>query len=150
MADLLGQLFAYTDVFDMQTRPELLMLQKTMVVVEGVARALDPQLNMWVAAEPVARAWVEQNLGVAGRLRDAGEGAETLGRVLGDLPGVLARAETTALALAEMARTGIRLDDDSIARLAAAQGRQNRGSRWALVITAAALAAIATWLLLPA
>src|SRR6476661_10957994 len=40
MADLLGQLFAYTDVFDMQTRPELLLLQKTMVVVEGVARSL--------------------------------------------------------------------------------------------------------------
>ena len=72
MADLLGQLFAYTEVFDMQTRPELLMLQKTMVVVEGVARALDPHLNMWVAAEPIARAWVEENLGVAGRLRDAG------------------------------------------------------------------------------
>ena len=42
MADLLGQLLAYTDVFDMETRPELLLLQKTMVVVEGVARGLDP------------------------------------------------------------------------------------------------------------
>ena len=47
MADLLGQLFAYTEVFDMETRPELLLLQKTMVVVEGVARSLDPALNMW-------------------------------------------------------------------------------------------------------
>ena len=47
MADLLGQLFAYTEVFDMQTRPELILLQKTMVVVEGVARSLDPSLNMW-------------------------------------------------------------------------------------------------------
>ena len=43
MADLLGQLFAYTEVFDMQTRPELILLQKTMVVVEGVARSLDPE-----------------------------------------------------------------------------------------------------------
>ena len=55
MADLLGQLFAYTEVFDMETRPELLLLQKTMVVVEGVARSLDPELNIWSAAEPVAR-----------------------------------------------------------------------------------------------
>ena len=47
MADLLGQLFAYTEVFDMETRPELILLQKTMVVVEGVARGLDPSLNMW-------------------------------------------------------------------------------------------------------
>ena len=59
MADLLGQLFAYTDVFDMQTRPELILLQKSMVIVEGVARALDPRLNMWVAAEPVAKAWLD-------------------------------------------------------------------------------------------
>ena len=42
MADLLGQLFAYTEVFDMQTRPELILLQKSMVIVEGVARDLDP------------------------------------------------------------------------------------------------------------
>jgi ubiquinone biosynthesis protein len=148
MADLLGQLFAYTEVFDMQTRPELLMLQKTMVVVEGVARALDPHLNMWVAAEPIAKAWVEENLGVAGRLRDAGEGAGTLGKVLGDLPGVLSRAEAMALALADMARTGVRLDDDSIARLAAAQGREGRTNRWALAVAACALTAMAAWVLL--
>ena len=66
MADLLGQLFAYTEVFDMQTRPELLLLQKTMVVVEGVARSLDPELNIWTAAEPIAKEWVETNYGVAG------------------------------------------------------------------------------------
>ena len=57
MADLLGQLFAYTDVFDMQTRPELILLQKSMVIVEGVARSLDPALNIWTAAEPIAREW---------------------------------------------------------------------------------------------
>ena len=56
MADLLGQLFAYTDVFDMQTRPELILLQKSMVIVEGVARGLNPALNLWVAAEPIANA----------------------------------------------------------------------------------------------
>ena len=83
MADLLGQLFAYTEVFDMQTRPELLLLQKTMVVVEGVARSLDPELNIWSAAEPIAKEWIEANYGVAGRLREAGEGAEMLGKVIG-------------------------------------------------------------------
>ena len=72
MADLLGQLFAYTEVFDMQTRPELMLLQKTMVVVEGVARSLDPELNMWTAAEPIAKEWVEANYGVAGRLQGGG------------------------------------------------------------------------------
>ena len=86
MADLLGQLFAYTEVFDMATRPELLLLQKTMVVVEGVARSLDPELNIWSAAEPIAKEWIEANYGVSGRLREAGEGAEVLGRVMAEVP----------------------------------------------------------------
>ncbi len=114
MADLLGQLFAYTEVFDMETRPELLLLQKTMVVVEGVARSLDPELNIWTAAEPIAREWVEANLGVAGRLREAGEGAELFGKVVAEVPRLLERAESTALALADMARGGFRLDDETV------------------------------------
>ena len=77
MADLLGQLFAYTDVFDMETRPELILLQKSMVIVEGVARGLDPNLNVWTASEPIAREWVENNLGPLGRLKEAGTGAQT-------------------------------------------------------------------------
>ncbi|MDX2204748.1 MAG: 2-polyprenylphenol 6-hydroxylase [Hyphomicrobiaceae bacterium] len=148
MADLLGQLFAYTEVFDMETRPELLLLQKTMVVVEGVARALDPELNMWVAAEPIAKAWVEANLGVAGRLKEAGEGAETFGRTLMELPRLMERAEGTALALAEMARTGLRLDEATIAGLARAQAEQTRGSRWIVGLAVLALAGIAAWMVL--
>ncbi len=62
MAQLLGQLLQYTEVFDMQTRPELLLLQKTMVVVEGVGRSLDPELNMWVVSEPVVKEWMDQVL----------------------------------------------------------------------------------------
>jgi ubiquinone biosynthesis protein len=148
MADLLGQLFAYTEVFDMATRPELILLQKTMVVAEGVARSLDPELNLWTAAEPIARAWVESNLGVAGRLREAGAGAETLGRVLGEVPRLLEQAERTALTLADATREGFRLDQDTVERLAAAQARQNRWSRWALWVGALALAAIALRLML--
>ncbi len=143
MADLLGQLFAYTEVFDMETRPELILLQKSMVVVEGVARGLDPSLNMWVAAEPVAKAWLESNLGLAGRLRGAGEGAETLGRVLSELPRVLDQAERTALAFADTARHGFRLDDDTVRRLA---DTDRRGRRWHTTATwliALALTAIA-------
>jgi ubiquinone biosynthesis protein len=45
------------------TRPELVLLQKTMVVVEGVARTLDPAFDMWKTAEPVVREWIERNLG---------------------------------------------------------------------------------------
>ena len=75
MAKLLTLLFEVTDLFDMQTRPELVLLQKTMVVVEGVARTLDPKLNMWKTAEPVVGDWIERHLGPAGRLEDAAQGA---------------------------------------------------------------------------
>ncbi len=147
MADLLGQLFAYTEVFDMQTRPELINLQKTMVVVEGVARGLDPNLDIWTAAEPIAREWVESNLGPAGALKDAREGATELGRLIGDVPALLGQAERTLLALAEAARNGVRLDDETVERLAQADARGARWAHVALWIGALALVgiAIAMW-----
>ena len=72
MARLLTLLFEVTALFDMTTRIELVMLQKTMVVVEGVARKLDPRLNMWATAEPVVGDWIADNLGPRGRIEDAG------------------------------------------------------------------------------
>ena len=75
MAKLLMLLFEVTGLFDMRTRPELLLLQKTMVVVEGVARSLDPKLDMWTVSEPVVREWMERHLGPAGRIEDAAQGA---------------------------------------------------------------------------
>jgi len=143
MADLLGQLFAYTDVFDMQTRPELILLQKSMVIVEGVARGLDPNLNLWTAAEPVAKAWVDENLGAVGRLKEAGEGASTVARILAEVPDLLTQAQQTSVALAEMAKGGLRLDTETVDNLARAQSRHDLWSRAALWIGAASLAAIA-------
>ena len=143
MADLLGQLFAYTEVFDMQTRPELILLQKSMVIAEGVASSLDPGLNMWVAAEPIANVWIEQNLGPAGRLKEAGEGLQTFGNVLADAPALLAQAERTVRAFGEVAASGVRLDDDTVARLSAAEARAGRSGRVALWIGALSLLALA-------
>jgi ubiquinone biosynthesis protein len=143
MADLLGQLFAYTEVFDMQTRPELILLQKSMVIVEGVARALDPSLNLWTAAEPVAKQWVEDNLGVRGQIKKAGEGAATLGKILSDVPGLIAEAERAASGLAEMARSGLRLDEETIKALAEETARRDFWSRAALWVGALSLVALA-------
>jgi ubiquinone biosynthesis protein len=148
MADLLGQLFAYTEVFDMQTRPELILLQKSMVIVEGVARGLDPELNLWTAAEPIAKEWLDQNLGLQGRLREAGAGAETLGRVLADVPRVLEQAERAALSFAQTSRNGFALDDDTVDRLARQSARANRGQTVALWLIALVILALAlqSWL----
>lgn len=143
MADLLAQLFAYTDVFDMQTRPELILLQKSMVIVEGVARDLDPQLNMWVAAEPVAREWIEQNLSVAGRLREVQQSATTLGRVLADAPRVLEKAEKATVALAGMVDDGLRIDEHSIERIVRRQAESSTlrvVAQWVIAISLALIA----------
>src|SRR5208282_4325325 len=86
MAKLLTLLFDITALFDMTTRVELVMLQKTMVVVEGVARKLDPQLNMWSTSEPVVGAWILENLGPKGRLEDAGRGVASLLSLIADAP----------------------------------------------------------------
>jgi ubiquinone biosynthesis protein len=147
MAQLLGQLFQYTEVFDMQTRPELLLLQKTMVVVEGVGRSLDPALNMWVVSDPVVREWMEQQLGAGARMEAAAEGAATVTRFVGEIPKFLGQAERTADALVAMIEEGLRLDDHTVERLAEAQARENRMSRIGIWIGAIALAAIALALL---
>jgi ubiquinone biosynthesis protein len=143
MADLLGQLFAYTEVFDMQTRPELIMLQKSMVIVEGVARSLNPELNMWTAAEPIAKDWMEQNLGVGGRLKEAGEGASTIGHFLAEVPDLMTEAQGTLTALSAMSRDGFKLDPETVANIGKAEKRGEIWSRLALWIGAASLAAIA-------
>ena len=71
MAKLLTLLLEVTGLFDMRTRPELILLQKTMVVVEGVARSFDPKLDIWKVADPVVREWIERNLGPIGKVEGA-------------------------------------------------------------------------------
>ena len=67
---MLESLFSITRDFDMPTQPHLLLLQKTMVMEEGVATALDPDINMWEAAEPFLREWIRSELGPEARVAD--------------------------------------------------------------------------------
>jgi ubiquinone biosynthesis protein len=75
MGRLLGLLFEITALFDMHLRPELVLLQKTMVTVEGVARKLDPGHNLWSAAEPVVRRWITRELSPIARAKELAEDA---------------------------------------------------------------------------
>lgn len=93
MAKVLGQLFATTELFDMQTRPELVLLQKSMVLVEGVSRMLDPQLNIWTVAEPVVGDFVRREAGPLGRLEDLKDHATVALDTIGRLPRLVSRAE---------------------------------------------------------
>jgi ubiquinone biosynthesis protein len=143
IADLLGQLFAYTEVFDMATRPELLLLQKTMVVVEGVARSLDPKLDMWQVADPVVREWIERNLGPVGKLEGAVEGAGEIGRFAAQVPSLLGRAATLLDQLDDITRDGLVLSPETVEAIGRAEQRRNRWTAVALWVIAALLAAVA-------
>ncbi len=70
MAKVLGQLFEITEIFDMQMQPQLIMLQKTMMQAEGVARRLDPEFDMWEASRPIVEASLKRELGAEGKLSD--------------------------------------------------------------------------------
>jgi ubiquinone biosynthesis protein len=90
VGQMLDGLFAITRDFDMQTQPHLLLLQKTMVMVEGVATMLDPKINMWDVAGPYVKAWLRDELGPEAKLADSiFEAANTLKR----LPSLVRRLE---------------------------------------------------------
>jgi ubiquinone biosynthesis protein len=126
---LLGQLFEVSETFAMETQPQLLLLQKTMVVAEGVGRALNPELNMWQLAQPLIEGWIADNLGPQAQLRSAvEEGLETVRR----LPHLVERGERV---LDAVAGGGILVDPRSLELLA---GRSSRTSDrllpWALCL----------------
>src|SRR5206468_13082590 len=142
MAKLLTLLFEVTGLFDMKTRPELLMLQKTMVVVEGVARSFDPNLDMWATAEPVVREWIARNLGPTGRLENVAQGAGEVGKFLGGVPSLLGRAATLADQLDAATRDGLVLAPETVAAIGQAEARRNRWTAIALWVIAALLAIV--------
>ncbi|OYU38796.1 MAG: 2-polyprenylphenol 6-hydroxylase [Pseudorhodobacter sp. PARRP1] len=99
MARLLSYLFEVTERFGMETRTELILLQRTMVVVEGVARGLDPNINIWQVAKPVVETYVTRNVGPLALLRDLGQTARVLARFGPRLPrlveaALIAQADT--------------------------------------------------------
>ena len=144
MAKLLTLLFEITALFDMHTRTELVMLQKTMVVVEGVARKLDPHLDMWSTADPVVRSWIEENLGPIGKLSDVGRVASKFGRAALALPEMLDRAERLTQRLEDATKHGFALSPASVDAIGRAEARRARWGNAALWVIAALLG----WLVL--
>ncbi len=140
MAKLLTLLFEVTELFDMQTRPELVLLQKTMVVVEGVARTLDPAFNMWKTAEPVVGGWIRDNLGPRGILADAREGVGALVSLARQAPELAQRTERLSREIDAMAEHGLRFDEATARAIGKAEARATRSGRVALWVIALALA----------
>ncbi len=95
MARLLNYLFEVTERFGMETRTELILLQRTMVVVEGVARSLNPYINIWDVAKPVVEEYIRKNIGPRALARDLGRTAQVMARFGPKLPALV---ETALLA----------------------------------------------------
>jgi ubiquinone biosynthesis protein len=92
---------------------------------------------MWTVAEPVVREWIERNLGPAGRLEDAAEGAVEVGRFLSGVPALLARAGNLADQLDAITRDGLVLAPETVAAIGAAEARRSRWMTFALWVIAA-------------
>ncbi|MGH7124134.1 MAG: 2-polyprenylphenol 6-hydroxylase [Stellaceae bacterium] len=111
LARLLAQLFEVTERFEMETQPQLLLLQKTMLVAEGVGRRLDPTVNMWTLARPLIENWMRENRGIEARIADAAVGVRTL---LDRLPSLVHNLEhVTSVLVSE----GLQLDDEALGAL---------------------------------
>ena len=147
MGHLLTLLFEVTELFEMRTRPELILLQKTMVVVEGVARSFDPKFNMWVAAEPVVSEYILSELGPAAKLRDARDGLEALMRIAKRLPQFADGIEILAHQMPELIENGLRINDDTLVELAQDTRLGIISGHVAQWVTALALVGIAIGLL---
>ncbi|MEL7116956.1 MAG: 2-polyprenylphenol 6-hydroxylase, partial [Pseudomonadota bacterium] len=92
MAKLLAYLFEVTERFGMETRTELILLQRTMVVVEGVSRSLNPNINIWQDAKPIVETYIKRNIGPRALLRDLAKTAQVVGRFGPRLPEIVEAA----------------------------------------------------------
>lgn len=131
---LLAQLFQITETFGMRTQTHLLLLQKTMVTVEGVARSLDPEINFWEVARPVIEDWARENMGPEAQLREA---ATALIDFVRRLPQMARDLEAMAAAAGGRAE-GLSLAD----RPAAEPAEANHAARWQLAWPLWAIAAL--------
>ena len=137
IARLLGQLFQITETFQMETQPQLLLLQKTMLVAEGTARILAPGANMWMLARPLIEEWMTETLGPEARIRDAVDGiTEAVDKLPRMLEGI---EETTAM----ISGGRVRLHPETIRELRS-DGRSGRVLRsvWLIALMLLALAVL--------
>jgi len=108
VARLLGQLFTTAEMFEMEVQPHLLLLQKNMMLAEGVGRMLNPDVNMWQVAAPLIAAWAKENLGARAQIKEQIQETIALVRTL---PNLIRQAEA---ALSRISGGGIKLHRDTL------------------------------------
>lgn len=131
-ARLLGQLFRLTESFNLSVQPQLVLLQKNMLMAEGVSRRLDPDLNIWVLAEPLITEWMRQYRGPQARAREV---SLSLLQGLERLPATLDHMESI---IRQASEGGLRLHPETIAAFAEVR-RQAATTRRAYLLALVAL-----------
>jgi ubiquinone biosynthesis protein len=134
-ARMLGHLFRIAEAFEMEAQPQLLLLQKNMLMAEGVSRQLDPSLNIWTLAQPLIERWMRENRGPEARIREAVEDAL---RAASRLPDLLVAAERAATAVAD---TGVKPHPTALRA-------RDREIRWAVLPLWVAVGLLAVLILL--
>jgi ubiquinone biosynthesis protein len=129
-ARLLARLLHLSESFSMPVQPQLLLLQKNMMMAEGVSRRLDPKLNVWTLSEPLAQTWLRENRGPEARVRKVGQ---DLAKTLERLPALIENVDRVA---GDLAAGGLRLHPESAQALTV---RGGRAAHWALWIALVAL-----------
>jgi ubiquinone biosynthesis protein len=119
-------MFAIAAEFEMEVQPQLLLMQKTLMVAEGVGRMLSPNLNMWQLATPLIDEWAHEHFGVKAKAKEA---ARHSGEIIRKLPFVLGHAERTLRALGD--GDGIKIHPVSIVELD--KYRKNQHLPWLIL-----------------
>jgi len=134
VARLLGQLFEVSRTFKLEAQPQMLLLQKTMLVAEGVGRSLNPEVNMWQLARPLIEDWMIENLGPRAKVR------ESFGKLIETIENLPRMVKTFERMTDTLRGGGVHLHPDSIKAIES--GRRSGGlfPKWAPWVLAAILA----------
>ena len=124
IARLLAHLFQVTKAFEMETQPQLLLLQKTMLTAEGVGRTLSPEANMWFLAQPLIKDWVDKNMGPETIVLNA---VEEVANGLKRLPIIISKLEKNVVAIK---KSGLKLNPDTIRDIIETQKTNKPISSW--------------------
>jgi len=132
-ANVLAQLLRLSESFEMEAQPQLLLLQKNMLMAEGVSRQLNPNLNIWTLAQPLVESWMRENRGPEARL---GQAASEIAGIAGRIPDLVSDMEAAAAAIAH---GGVKLHPDTVGAFARAN---DNGQGWLIWFAIGALALI--------
>jgi ubiquinone biosynthesis protein len=138
IARLLAQLFQITETFRMETQPQLLLLQKTMLVAEGTSRKLAPDANMWILIRPLIEDWMMDNLGPEAKVRDV---IQSLTDAIERLPTMISDVEKTSRMISD---GKIQLHPDTIRAL---RGEDQNGRNQSQVLWFGAFALLVVFVL---